>query len=120
MAGESHLDPCPELGARRPEAPPALQTGSWAFSILPYVEQDNVFRAWDQGAGIPLYLCPSRGRTPALPVPPSDPVSPWVTFDSGGLDPWSTTDYAGNGYLLVNRWPAGASRWPARPCGSPP
>jgi hypothetical protein len=40
-------------------------------------------------------------------VPPSDPVFPWNTFVNGGLNPWSTSDYAGNGYFLINRWPAG-------------
>jgi len=30
-----------------------------------------------------------------------------ITYGSAGLNPWSTTDYAGNGYLLINRWPAG-------------
>jgi hypothetical protein len=30
-----------------------------------------------------------------------------ITYGNGGFDPWSTTDYAGNGYLLINRWDAG-------------
>jgi hypothetical protein len=86
---------------------PQEQTGSWAFSILPFVEQQNTFRTWAQDAGVALYLCPSRGRIPSLAVPSSDPVVPGVNFGDGGLNPWSTTDYAGNGYLLINRWPAG-------------
>jgi prepilin-type N-terminal cleavage/methylation domain-containing protein len=94
-------------GLANPGAPARDQTGSWAFSILPSMEQENTFRSGAQDAGIALYLCPSRGRTPSLPVPASDPVFPWVTFGGGGLNPWSTTDYAGNGYLLINRWPAG-------------
>ena len=36
------------------------QPGSWAFSILPHVEQDNVFQARDWKAGVELYACPSR------------------------------------------------------------
>src|SRR5262245_40304178 len=94
-------------GLADPAAPRRDQTGSWAFSVLPYLEQDNVARAAAQGAGIGLYLCPSRGRTPSVDVPASDPVFPWVSFGGAGLNPWSTTDYAGNGYLLINRWPAG-------------
>jgi hypothetical protein len=66
-----------------------------------------VFAKWAQDAPIPLYLCPSRGRTSPLAVPSSDPVFPWNTFVNGGLNPWSTSDYAGNGYFLINRWPAG-------------
>ncbi len=102
-------------GLANPAAPPALQTGSWAFSLLPYIEQGNIFQADAQGAGIPTYLCPSRGRAASLPVPPIDPVFSWGSFGNGGLDPWSTTDYAGNGYLLINRWPAGEA-----PVAGPP
>jgi prepilin-type N-terminal cleavage/methylation domain-containing protein len=94
-------------GLADPRAPAREQTGSWAFSILPFVEQPNTFRAAAQGAGVVLYLCPSRGRIASLAVPSSDPVFPGTSFGDGGLNPWSTTDYAGNGYLLINRWPAG-------------
>jgi prepilin-type N-terminal cleavage/methylation domain-containing protein len=82
------------------------QTGSWAYSILPYLEQENTYRMMAQGAGIPLYICPTRGRSPAQAVPATDPVF-GIAFGNGGMNPWSTTDYAGNGYFLINRWPAG-------------
>jgi prepilin-type N-terminal cleavage/methylation domain-containing protein len=94
-------------GLANPAAPPAYQTGSWAFSILPFLDQENIFQARDQGSPIPNYLCPSRGRAPSQAVPLSDPVFPGVTFGDGGLNPWSTTDYAGNAYVLNNRWPDG-------------
>jgi prepilin-type N-terminal cleavage/methylation domain-containing protein len=94
-------------GLADPGLPAREQTGSWAFTILPFVEQQNTYRAWAYSAGVVLYLCPSRGRTPSLPVPSSDPVVLGLNFGDGGLNPWSTTDYAGNGYLLINRWPAG-------------
>jgi len=51
------------------------ESGSWAFQILPYIEQDNVFRSWTfNGAAyaptnetrirvaIKTYLCPGRVR----------------------------------------------------------
>jgi prepilin-type N-terminal cleavage/methylation domain-containing protein len=94
-------------GLANPNAPLRDQTGSWAYSLLPYVEQENAFRAGAQDAALPLFLCPSRGRAPSRAVPPTDPLYPYVSFGSGGLNPWSKTDYAGNGYLLINRWPAG-------------
>ncbi len=90
-----------------PAASPLDQTGSWAFTLLPYIEQESTYRSGAQGAPINLYLCPSRGRAPALPVPASDPVFPGITYGSAGVNPWSTTDYAGNGYLLINRWDDG-------------
>jgi prepilin-type N-terminal cleavage/methylation domain-containing protein len=88
-------------------APAREQTGSWAFSILPYIEQQSIFRSGAQDAPSPLYLCPTRGRQPSLPVPATDPVYTYVSFGSGGVNPWSTSDYAGNGYMIINRWPAG-------------
>jgi prepilin-type N-terminal cleavage/methylation domain-containing protein/prepilin-type processing-associated H-X9-DG protein len=94
-------------GLANPNALAAEQTGSWAYSILPYLEQKNVQGNSAQDAGITTFLCPTRGRNPSLPVPASDPVFPGVTYTDGGLNPWSTTDYGGNGYFLLNRWPAG-------------
>jgi prepilin-type N-terminal cleavage/methylation domain-containing protein len=40
----------------------------WAFHLLPYVEQDNMFRLANQGTytntGVKAYLCPGRSRRP--------------------------------------------------------
>src|SRR5262245_62091453 len=94
-------------GLANPAVSARDQTGSWAFSILPHLEQTNVFQTAAQGAPLDIYLCPSRGRSSSLAVPASDPVFPSITFGSGGVNPWSTTDYGGNGYMLINRWPAG-------------
>jgi uncharacterized Zn finger protein (UPF0148 family) len=58
-------------------------SGSWAFQILPYIDQAPMFQQPDVGrnTGIPTYLCPGRAR-PA--------------FETGG-GPWS--DYFYNNYL---------------------
>jgi prepilin-type N-terminal cleavage/methylation domain-containing protein len=93
-------------GLANPAAGARDQTGCWAFSILPYIEQQNIVDNSAQDAAIAIYLCPSRGRASPQVVPPTDPVF-GATFINGGLNPWSTTDYAGNGYFLINRWPAG-------------
>jgi prepilin-type N-terminal cleavage/methylation domain-containing protein len=49
-------------------------SGSWAFHILPYIEQDNVYKSWTfltatfpgtttlHHVQIKTYICPSRGR----------------------------------------------------------
>lgn len=60
-----------------------FMSGSWAFQILPYIEQDNHFKNIDRAAGIPTFLCPGRGR-PAV-----------ETSNGGGA--WS--DYYYNNYL---------------------
>ena len=51
-------------------------SGTWAYQVLPYIEQDNVYNAWQFVAGttdfatitthhvkMKLLLCPSRGRS---------------------------------------------------------
>src|ERR1019366_9270823 len=40
-------------------------TGSWAFMILPYVNQERIFLSADRGLPVAGYMCPARGR-PAL------------------------------------------------------
>lgn len=48
-------------------SPPAWNTagsGGWAFQILPYIEQDNLYRATNisliEATPVPIYMCPSR------------------------------------------------------------
>jgi prepilin-type N-terminal cleavage/methylation domain-containing protein len=58
-------------------SPPAYNqkgSGSWAFQILPYAEQDPVYKAMNigqvTGTPIPIYFCPSRrSRRSARPRP---------------------------------------------------
>jgi prepilin-type N-terminal cleavage/methylation domain-containing protein len=76
--------------------PEAADSGSWAYQLLPYLEQDAMYK---QTAGITgynatvhnqtikMYLCPGRGRMP---------------FKSAGNKPGSVTDYAINCYLNTN------------------
>jgi prepilin-type N-terminal cleavage/methylation domain-containing protein/prepilin-type processing-associated H-X9-DG protein len=87
----------------------------WAFQILPYVEQQAMFKAAEPGpsqlgnppqnVGVKTFLCPSRGRnqfstdggnSPAQPNGPggwsggpfTDYKQNWVTFDNrSNLDP---------------------------------
>jgi uncharacterized Zn finger protein (UPF0148 family) len=63
-------------------ANPAIpDSGSWAYQILPFVEQDAVFRQVNRNAGIPVFLCPGRSR-------------PGIEMGGGA---WS--DYFYNNYL---------------------
>jgi prepilin-type processing-associated H-X9-DG protein len=74
------------------------QPGSWAYAILPYIEQENMYqkRAWT--APVSLYICPSRRSALA-----------WLAQDdargsySGGGWKWGKTDYAANGWVVPNR-----------------
>jgi prepilin-type N-terminal cleavage/methylation domain-containing protein/prepilin-type processing-associated H-X9-DG protein len=95
------------------------QTGSWAVSILPYMDQSNTFGSDSRIYGIngnysiamSSFMCPSRGRLnpqpfsnqtwtpPPNPMPPSwQPTAPATTPLSNTS--WSKTDYAAN-YLMI-------------------
>jgi type II secretory pathway pseudopilin PulG len=58
-------------------------SGSWAFQILPYIEQAQMFNNVDRKSGVAIYMCPARGR-PQL-----------ETSNGGGA--W--TDYFYNNYM---------------------
>jgi len=80
-------------GTGIPGARPQEQPGSWAYAILPWLEQGNAYRnpptltsdltalatVGGQAVPIPTYLCPSRGRQGVqnVPILPNqDPVYP--------------------------------------------
>lgn len=88
-------------GVGDPRFPAQLQPGPWSYSVLPYIEQGDVFRQQRFGADVRLYLCPSRGRTNPQYVPRIDPLFSNWWYTNGGVNPWSKTDYAGN--VLVVR-----------------
>jgi prepilin-type N-terminal cleavage/methylation domain-containing protein/prepilin-type processing-associated H-X9-DG protein len=95
-------------GLADPTAPPQRQTGSWGYSLLRYLEQHNAVTQNDQGVKAMVFLCPSRGRTQPQAVPAVDPLDPSVSYTNlSGRNPWCKTDYAGNWFVLVNRWWAG-------------
>jgi len=74
------------------------QTGSWAFALLPYVEQQNMYdkRAWVDP--VKTFICPSRRQAVALPAHNDDRG----TYSGGGWA-WGKTDYAANALLVPNR-----------------
>src|SRR5262249_37321280 len=95
--------------------PPASLGGdgevSWAVLILPYLEQDNLYRQWNLnlrytyyrhpasvvGAQVKIYYCPSRRSPPQLSVT-GNTRSPW------GGSPGALSDYAGNGGNTTDVW----------------
>ncbi len=95
--------------------PPASLGGdgeaSWAVLILPFIEQDNLYKQWDLslrytyyrepanvvGAQVKIYYCPSRRSPPQLSVS-GDSRPPW-----GGY-PGALGDYAANGGTSTATW----------------
>ncbi|MCI0741657.1 MAG: DUF1559 domain-containing protein, partial [Gemmataceae bacterium] len=85
-------------GVGEPNHRPSAQPGSWAYAILPFLEQDAMHRqrAWTQT--VPLYICPSR-RVNLAQVAQPDKEG---TYEGGGWA-WGKIDYAGNGRLVKPR-----------------
>lgn len=85
-------------GVGDPARTPQDQTGSWAYALLPFLEQGNMFqdRAWT----VPLksYICPAR-RQPQAQAAVNDQYG---AYNGGGWD-WGKTDYAANSLLVPNR-----------------
>jgi prepilin-type N-terminal cleavage/methylation domain-containing protein/prepilin-type processing-associated H-X9-DG protein len=79
-------------GVGDPNRIPTDQTGSWTFSILPYIEQDTIFRKPDYEAAVGIYVCPLRRVAEPEPVVAQDDYG---KYDGGGWK-WGKTDYAVN------------------------
>jgi hypothetical protein len=46
------------VGVGAPDLGPRKQTGSWAYAILPYLEQEAVYRQQVWSNTFKLYICP--------------------------------------------------------------
>lgn len=91
-------------GLGDPNLTPAQQTGSWGYSILPFIEQQNAYKAVAFGTVVKIYLCPSRGRITPQACPNTDPgpvFTGWA-YTPGGGSMWGKTDYAANQNLIIN------------------
>ncbi len=86
-------------GVGQPNRAPQQQTGSWAYAVLPYLEQNPAFQNRDYGLSVPVYYCPSRGRWMQA-VPAQDPVFPIFQYASDGIALWGKTDYAANVWVV--------------------
>ncbi len=104
---------------QRNELPPSRNYDhymSWAFLILPHLEQFSLFKNWDPQlkyyyqsdtarlTGIPMYYCPSR-RAPSMNSTQNDDIlSP---FETSGHVPGTVSDYA----CSAGYGPAGVWNW---------
>jgi prepilin-type N-terminal cleavage/methylation domain-containing protein len=84
---------------------------SWMVLILPYVEQNNLFRQWDLNktyyqqsdtarlSAVNIYFCPTRRAAPGEPPASTFGDIPWDAPDSAANVPGALADYAGNAGL---------------------
>ncbi len=86
-------------GVGDPRKAGADQPGSWAFSILPWLERKNIFDQRDWKVPVAVYACPTRRPAAAMKAPLIDEYGSYVT---GGW-PWAKTDYAANLKVVPNR-----------------
>ena len=85
-------------GVGQPNRMPSDQSGSWAYAILPFLEQNNLFATREWREPVKLYVCPSR-RAAVAQLPHNDARGIYA----GGGWTWGKIDYAGSAYLFPNR-----------------
>jgi prepilin-type N-terminal cleavage/methylation domain-containing protein len=90
-------------GLGRTDRDPRSQPGSAFWSILPYLEQENAYRALEYSVAVKTFMCPARGRQQPQAAPePMDPIYTGaygqsdVFVNEGHPNLWCKTDYAIN------------------------
>ncbi len=83
-------------------------TGSYAYSLLPFIDQDATYNTQGYYVAVKSYYMPARRAAIPIPVPTSDPIYPgwsylvvqppanYATF--GNM--WGHTDYAANDQII--------------------
>lgn len=92
-------------GVGKPGVRPQDQPGSWAYAILPDIEQGSAYEQVQVESAGPLFACPSRSRGGVV-----HPVNDVNGEYQAGERVWAKTDYAGNGVVIQNRPTAMAFR----------
>jgi prepilin-type N-terminal cleavage/methylation domain-containing protein len=77
-----------------PPRPEIAQGSSWAYKILPYIEQDNMYRTYSMTTPLKTFLDPGRSGS-GLAAETYNPSDPQSVRRSGAV-----SDYAANGMLF--------------------
>jgi len=103
-----------------PPRPAMAQGCSWMYKILPYIEQDNLYKNFTFNVPVKTFMDPGRSGT-GLAADPYNPSDPSTIRKAGPI-----TDYAGNGMLFGSAMQTTAPNqvnpnWPGAPSGwNPP
>jgi prepilin-type N-terminal cleavage/methylation domain-containing protein len=89
-------------GVGDPTLSPQQQRGSWLYTIMPFVEEDNAYKAQAYDHPVKIYLCPARGRESPQIYPDTDPYYAHWRYDTAGRNPWGKNDYAANELLMAS------------------
>ena len=81
--------------AANPPRPQMMEGTSWAYRILPYIEQGNLYNAWSFTTPIKTFLDPSRGGS-GLAVDPYNAGGGWDGIWKAG----PVSDYAANAMVI--------------------
>lgn len=93
IADGTHYD----WGIGVPGGSPKTQTGSWAYALLPFIEQTAAYEQLDFKTKQTIYLCPSRARPDPTPTVNDE----YGNYQSGGWA-WAKSDYCGNARIMPN------------------
>ncbi|VTS08260.1 Uncharacterized protein OS=Pirellula staleyi (strain ATCC 27377 / DSM 6068 / ICPB 4128) GN=Psta_0316 PE=4 SV=1: N_methyl_2: SBP_bac_10 [Tuwongella immobilis] len=93
-----------------PSFAPKFQLGSAFYSLLPYMEQESLFRnpLLCYSTPVKAYYMPLRRSGQAQTVPATDPVYPGWSYGDAGLGASARTDYAANDQVIFTTY---GSNW---------
>ena len=89
-----------KFGVGDPTLSPQDQTGSWAFCILPNVDQLPMYDQQEWTKPMALYTCPARRAAVSKTSVPGDGLGIYTT---GGWA-WGRTDYGANQIICESRY----------------
>jgi len=81
-------------------APKLVQGCGWAYQLLPYIEQDGLYKSWNFDTPIKTLMDPQRGGTGLAAVPYGNNLT-WQTGARDGVaDSGPVSDYAPNAMVI--------------------
>ncbi len=87
--------------------PASVDRACWAYRILPFIEQDNLYRNWNWTTPVKTYLDPARGSNGVASDGPGvadwgDQIAPNTTWKYKAIG--AVTDFAANSRVVPPKW----------------